>query len=106
MYYDQTKPECSQGNTMRNKKQETITFKAGEALAKALHTVPNKSEFIRNAILNALENGCPLCQGTGILTSEQRSHWAKFLNTHSLQKCEECKAVHLVCGSNDNPCRH
>lgn len=91
---------------MRNKKQETITFKAGEALAKALHTVPNKSEFIRNAILNALENGCPLCQGTGILTSEQRSHWAKFLNTHSLQKCEECKAVHLVCGSNDNPCRH
>ncbi|MFA7348020.1 MAG: hypothetical protein WCZ86_09695 [Desulfurivibrionaceae bacterium] len=91
---------------MRNKKQETITFKADETLAEALHKVPNKSEFIRNAILNALENGCPLCQGTGILTSEQRTHWAKFLNTHSLQKCDACKAVHLVCGSEESPCRH
>lgn len=91
---------------MRNKKPETITFKADETLAKALDNVPNKSEFIRTAILNALENSCPLCQGTGIMTSEQRAHWAKFLNTHSLHKCDACKAVHLVCGSDEIPCRH
>ena len=91
---------------MPTKKRETITFKADETLAKALEKVTNKSEFIRNAILNALENGCPLCQGTGILTSEQRDHWAKFLNTHSLQKCDACKAVHLVCGTNEAPCQH
>lgn len=91
---------------MSSKKQETITFKADETLAKALLKVPNKSEFIRNAILNALENCCPLCQGTGILTSEQRTHWSNFLNTHSLQKCDACKAVHLVCGAEDIPCQH
>ncbi|OGQ87414.1 MAG: hypothetical protein A2512_01510 [Deltaproteobacteria bacterium RIFOXYD12_FULL_56_24] len=91
---------------MRAKKRETITFKADETLAKALDKVANKSEFIRNAILNALENDCPLCQGTGILSSEQRSHWAGFLNTHSLQRCDECKAVHLVCGSNEASCQH
>jgi len=91
---------------MPSKKRETITFKADEALAQALDKVTNKSEFIRNAILNALENSCPLCQGTGILSSEQRTHWAKFLNTHSLQKCDACKAVHLVCGTEESPCRH
>ena len=91
---------------MLHKKPETITFKADETLAEALHKVPNKSEFIRNAILSALANGCPLCQGTGILSAEQRAHWAGFLNTHSLQKCDACKAVHLVCGTNEAPCQH
>ena len=79
------------------KKQSIITFKADAALAEALQAVPNKSEFIRNAILTALENGCPLCQGTGILTPEQQRHWAHFIASHSLEKCDECQAVHLVC---------
>lgn len=83
---------------MRNlKKQSIITFKADAALAEALQAVSNKSEFIRNAILTALANGCPLCQGTGILTPEQQKHWARFIASHSLEKCEECQAVHLVC---------
>jgi len=80
-----------------HKKQTIITFKADAALAEALQVVPNKSEFIRNAILTALDNGCPLCQGTGILTPEQQKHWAHFIASHSVEKCDECHAVHLVC---------
>jgi len=91
---------------MRSKKLETITFKADETLAEALREVPNRSEFIRNAIANALENSCPLCQGTGILSDEQRKHWAGFLATHSLEKCAECNAIHLVCDAGEGKCAH
>ncbi len=80
-----------------HKKQETITFKVDDVLAEALKQVPNKSEFIRTALMSALENGCPLCQGTGILTPEQRKHWRGFLDNHTVEKCDECNAVHLVC---------
>ena len=88
------------------KKQTIITFKADETLAEALQTVPNRSEFIRNAILTALDNGCPLCQGTGILTREQQKHWAEFLAHHSLAKCEKCHAIHLVCEEGKDTCAH
>ncbi|HIJ79055.1 MAG: hypothetical protein OEY01_08560 [Desulfobulbaceae bacterium] len=90
----------------RTKKQETITFKVDEALAESLKQVPNRSEFIRNAILTALDNGCPLCQGTGILSPEQRKHWAGFLDTHSLEKCDKCDAIHLVCEGDEIRCTH
>lgn len=79
------------------KKQETITFKVDDTLAEALKQVANRSEFIRSAILHALDNGCPLCQGTGTLTPEQQKHWAGFLSTHTLEKCCQCQAIHLVC---------
>lgn len=92
---------------MKNhKKPAIITFKADAALAEALQAVPNKSAFIRAAILTALDNGCPLCQGTGILTQEQKKHWGDFLSTHSVTTCEDCKAVHLVCQADSAQCRH
>lgn len=80
-----------------SKKQETVTFKVDAALAEALKEIPNRSEFIRAAVLVALENGCPLCQGTGILTPEQREHWRSFVVNHSVERCATCNAVHLVC---------
>ncbi|MFZ5775332.1 MAG: ribbon-helix-helix domain-containing protein [Thermodesulfobacteriota bacterium] len=91
---------------MGNKKQEIITFKVDGALADALRQVPNRSEFIRAAILDALENGCPLCQGTGLLTPAQKKHWGEFLANHSLTTCKECKAVHLVCPAQEETCQH
>jgi len=39
-------------------KQDIITFKADRALVAAMRGVPNRSAFIRTAILAALENGC------------------------------------------------
>lgn len=78
-------------------KQETITFKADQALADVIKQLPNRSDFIRKAILSALENTCPLCQGTGIITPEQKPHWEEFLKHHSLHKCEGCDAIFLQC---------
>jgi hypothetical protein len=83
----------------RKKKLEMITFKADEPLRRAMRGISNRSEFIRVAVLSALESVCPLCKGTGILTPDQRRHWNLFAKNHSLTECTDCHAVHLVCGA-------
>ncbi|HRX86456.1 MAG TPA: CopG family transcriptional regulator [Phycisphaerae bacterium] len=77
--------------------QSIVTFKADASLVEALRAVPNRSAFIRTAILAALENQCPLCAGTGILTPEQKRHWSKFAQDHAVKECAECHEWHLVC---------
>lgn len=80
-----------------SKKQETVTFKVDVSLAAALKTMPNRSEFIRSAILTALKNCCPLCQGTGTLTPAQLKHWNTFAANHTIEKCDQCHAIHVIC---------
>lgn len=82
---------------MANHKQSIVTFKAEGSLVQALKALPNRSEFIRAAILSALDNVCPLCQGTGLLTPEQKTHWAKFAEDHALRECGDCHEWHIVC---------
>ena len=84
-----------------NKKQEIITFKADAALWRAMKGIPNRSEFIRSAILAAMDNVCPLCKGAGILTPDQQRHWDSFAKSHAAEECEDCHAVHLVCALNE-----
>lgn len=79
------------------RKQEIITFKVDAKLAEEMRGIHNRSEFIRNAILAALENVCPLCGGTGILTPDQKQHWENFSENHTIEECSDCHAVHLVC---------
>ena len=78
-------------------KEQVITFKVDRQLQQALNLVPNKSEFIRNSILEALGNRCPLCGGTGILSEAQKVHLDEFLEHHSLEKCTECNQVMIKC---------
>jgi len=81
----------------RPRKQIVMTFKADAALRQALRGVENRSEFIRSAILAAMDNVCPLCKGSGILSTDQRKHWDRFAQDHQLEECGDCHAVHLVC---------
>lgn len=78
-------------------KESVVTFKVDASLLATLRSVPNRSEFIRSAILAALEHYCPVCSGTGVLTPNQRTHWDAFAKAHSLCKCDDCNEVHLVC---------
>jgi hypothetical protein len=82
---------------MPRAKPDIITFKVDAALGKILKAIPNRSQFIRAALLNALENTCPLCQGTGLLSPDQRKHWEAFAQDHVLRECDSCREVHLVC---------
>lgn len=82
---------------MRKPKSEIITFKADESLLEAMEQVPNRSEFIRSAVLAALGSVCPLCSGTGVLTPSQKEHWESFATDHRLEECSECHELHVVC---------
>ena len=82
---------------MARSKAEIITFKADGSLLEAMRGIPNRSEFIRTAVLAALENACPMCGGTGILTPDQRKHWTAFAADHSVEQCDGCNEFHLVC---------
>jgi len=79
------------------KKTEIITFKADGSLVEALKGVENRSDFIRAAIMSALENSCPLCGGSGVLTPNQMRHWEELTTDHRLEECADCSEVRLVC---------
>lgn len=83
---------------MANQKSEIVSFKADRALLQAMQGLPNRSEFIRSAVLAALDSACPLCRGTGILSAQQRAHWSTFARSHTVQECDQCHEYHLVCG--------
>ncbi len=82
---------------MKKQKSEVITFKADSALLEAMKGIPNRSEFIRNAVLQALDSTCPLCRGTGIMSSDQKRHWDKFARDHELRECRDCHELYLEC---------
>lgn len=82
---------------MKNPKQEIITFKVDDSLWERLKGIPNRSEFIRQAIISMLDGTCPLCRGTGTLSPKQKEHLESFLTDHSIKECEDCHEIHLVC---------
>jgi len=86
---------------MARPKSEVISFKADPTLLQAMQGLPNRSEFIRAAVLAALDSACPLCRGTGILSPAQRRHWTAFARSHALRECGDCHEWHLVCGRDE-----
>ncbi|MCL5125234.1 MAG: CopG family transcriptional regulator [Deltaproteobacteria bacterium] len=85
---------------MKKEKQDIITFKVPESLVEAMRGIPNRSEFIRTAVVAALDSVCPLCRGTGVIMPKQRRHLETFMVDHHLEECNTCNAVHLVCEHN------
>ena len=79
------------------KSQEVVTFKVNASLLELMRGMPNRSEFIRMALLAALDNLCPLCRGTGILTPKKKEHWTEFSRDHNLKECRDCHELTIVC---------
>lgn len=79
------------------KKEEIITFKVDRSLLDLLKSVPNRSEFIRSALLLAFDNACPLCGGTGVMTPAKKDHWTQFSRNHRMKKCSDCHEVEISC---------
>lgn len=88
------------------KKQELITLRVDESLSNAMQGITNRSEFIRQAILAALDGVCPLCRGAGVLTPRQFAHWRTFTRNHVIEECTDCHALHLVCLAAQNESAH
>ncbi|MBN2126050.1 MAG: CopG family transcriptional regulator [Deltaproteobacteria bacterium] len=81
------------------KKQDIITFKVNEDLRLIIRDIPNRSEFIRQAIVAALGSVCPLCNGSGMLSPNQKRHWEDFALHHSVKRCMDCDERVLVCSN-------
>lgn len=86
-----------EGVRMKKEKLDIITFKVPESLREAMKGIPNRSEFIRTAVVAALDSICPLCRGTGVIMPSQRPHWDLFAEDHCFEECETCHGVHVVC---------
>ena len=83
---------------MERKQQEVVTFKVDESVLELMRGIRNRSEFIRTALLAALDNLCPLCKGTGILTPHRKGHWEKLASTHTMRQCGDCQEdLTIVC---------
>lgn len=79
------------------KKEGIVTFKVNEDLLEVIRNIPNRSDFIRGAIMTALDNTCPLCNGTGLLTPKQKDHWVSFAKHHAVKRCIDCDELILQC---------
>lgn len=82
---------------MATRKEEIITFKVDRDLAERMKGISNRSEFIRGAILAAMDNVCPLCVGTGVLSVRQAEYWEKFMQRHHMEIVAETGETRLVC---------
>ena len=79
------------------KKHEIVTFKVDEDLLEEIRHIPNRSAFIRGAIIAALGSVCPLCNGSGMLTPNQKRHWDHFAESHFVERCQDCDERILIC---------
>ena len=55
---------------MPSTKTKVICYRADEEQADFLNRLPNKTEYIRQAIAAAIKQPCPLCQGLGAVSHE------------------------------------
>jgi hypothetical protein len=71
-------------------KPKVVAFKVEEKLAEWLDKLPNKSAFIRKAILSQLGMACPLCNGTGVVPRGLHDNYAAVLSQLKSKQCDGC----------------
>src|SRR5215213_3813793 len=74
-------------------KSQIVAFKVDADLADFLDKPPNKSEFIRRAILAQFSMTCPLCTGSGVVPAGIHNHFEHVIEHHSARPCEKCKSM-------------
>jgi hypothetical protein len=75
----------------RSQKSQIVAFKVEQELAEFLDRLPNKSEFIRRAILAQFGMTCPLCSGSGVVPRGVHDHYKPVITAHDHRPCEKCK---------------
>ncbi len=77
----------------KSSKSQIVAFKVEEELAEFLDNLPNKSDFIRKAILAQFGMTCPLCVGTGVVARGVHDHFKPIIETQNQKPCEKCKTA-------------
>jgi len=76
--------------TRKTAKPEVVAFKVEKELAELLNKLPNKSAFIRKAIVAQLGMACPLCNGKGVVPRGLHDHYASLMATLNNRPCAKC----------------
>ena len=74
-------------------KSKIVAFKVEEEIAEFLNNLPNKSDFIRKAILAQFGMTCPLCSGTGVVPRGIHEHYKPLIAKYNQRACEKCKTL-------------
>lgn len=74
-------------------KKQIVAFKVEDDLARFLDALPNKSEFIRRAILAQFQMICPLCAGSGVVEKGIHDHFQEVIPEQLSRPCEKCKTT-------------
>lgn len=74
-------------------KKNIVAFKVEDELAEFLNNLPNKSDFIRKAILAQFGMTCPLCIGSGVVARGLHDHYKPVIQEHTKRACDKCKAA-------------
>lgn len=74
----------------KSPKSSIVAFKVEDELAEFLNKLPNKSAFIRKAIVAQLGMACPLCGGTGVVPRGLHDHYAPILAKNNMRNCDGC----------------
>jgi hypothetical protein len=75
----------------KSNKSKIVAFKVEEDLAEFLDGLPNKSDFIRKAILAQFGMTCPLCTGSGVVPRGVHDHFKPVIQQNSQRPCEKCR---------------
>src|SRR5687767_4525646 len=76
---------------VKSAKSKIVAFKVEEELAEFLNDLPNKSDFIRKAILSQFGMTCPLCAGGGVVPRGIHDHYKPIIAERNQRPCEKCK---------------
>ncbi|MBL8864122.1 MAG: hypothetical protein JNK93_01030 [Planctomycetia bacterium] len=77
----------------KTSKSQIVAFKVEEELAEFLDNLPNKSDFIRKAILAQFGMTCPLCAGSGVVARGVHDHYKPAIEKHNHRPCEKCRTA-------------
>src|SRR5262245_39235064 len=76
---------------LKSQKKQIVAFKVEDDLANFLDALPNKSEFIRKAILAQFGMTCPMCAGSGVVPRGVHDHYRPMIGQHNKRPCDKCK---------------
>jgi hypothetical protein len=75
---------------MSKNKSVIVTFRVDAHLAEALERIPDKSGFIREALVNRLHEPCPACNGAGRVDCDAAKWLARVLLEKGARNCDCC----------------
>jgi hypothetical protein len=99
----------------QQQKQTVVSFRVDHHLAEILNNLPDKSAFIREAILRRFHAECPFCQGRGVLPRAIAEYLQAHMPESRTVECKCCNyrypievlpAEHLPVDDQDYICAH